>query len=107
MRIEPHPAVLADDLPGIYAFIARDDRGAAERVLEAVRATFDQLAQQPECGVRYPTRSARLRDLRMLPVHGFPNYLVFHRLDTEAVRILYVVHGARHLPRLFRRDRRE
>ena len=37
---------------------------------------------------------------------GFPNYLVFYRIGAEAVRVLYVVHGARHLPRLFRREPR-
>ena len=106
MRIEPHAAVLADDLPAIYAFIARDNPAAAERVLEAVQNTFDQLAQQPECGVPYKTRNPKLTDVRMLPVNGFANYLVFYRIEGGAVRILYVVHGARHLPRLFRREAR-
>ncbi len=106
MRIEPHAAVLAEDLPGIYAFIARNDPQAAERVLAAVETTFDQLVRQPQCGVSYPTRNAKLRDVRMLPVNGFANYLVFYRLIPDAVRILYVVHGARHLPRLFRREPR-
>jgi plasmid stabilization system protein ParE len=39
--------------------------------------------------------------LRMLPVSGFQNYLVFYRDEGESVRVLYVVHGARHLLRLF------
>ena len=107
MRIEPHAAVLADDLPAIYAFIARDNPEAAERVLEAVQGTFDQLAQQPECGVHYPTRNPKLAGVRMLPVNDFANYLIFYRLEAGAVRVLYVVHGARHLPRLFRREARE
>lgn len=106
MRIEPHAAVLADDLPAIYAFIARDNPEAAERVLEAVQGTFDQLAQQPQCGVHYPTRNPKLADVRMLPVNGFANYLIFYRLEADAIRVLYVVHGARHLPRLFRRESR-
>jgi plasmid stabilization system protein ParE len=42
----------------------------------------------------------------MLPVNGFPDYLLFYRLEAEAVRVLYVVHGARHLPRLFRSEPR-
>lgn len=106
MRIAPHAAVLADDLPGIYAFIAQDDVAAAERVLAAVEATFGQIGGQPECGVEYPIRNRRLREVRMLPVNGFPNYLVFYRIETDAIRVLYVVHGARHLPRLFRRQPR-
>lgn len=106
MRIEPHPAVLADDLPTIYAFIARDNPAAAQDVLNAVEATFDQIARQPECGVIYATRNARLPDVRMLPVRGFPNYLVFYRLELDVARVLHVVPGARHLARLFRREQR-
>jgi plasmid stabilization system protein ParE len=106
VRVEPHAVVLAEDLPAIYAFIARDNPGAAESVLDAIDATFEQLVRQPECGVIYPTRHPRLRDVRMLPVHSYPNYLIFYRLELDAIRILYVVHGARHLPRLFRREPR-
>jgi plasmid stabilization system protein ParE len=43
----------------------------------------------------------------MFPVSGFPNYLVFYRVETASIRILYVTHGARHLLRLFRRESRE
>lgn len=48
-----------------------------------------------------------MKALRMLPVSGFNNYLIFYRIEGDAVRVLYVVHGARHLPRLFQRERRE
>lgn len=104
MRIETHSAVLTEDLPGIYAFIAREDPRAAERVLAAIGATWDQLILHPGCGVPYPTRIAELQDVRMLTISDFANYLVFYRLEVDAVRVLYVVHGARHLPRLFRSD---
>lgn len=105
-RIERHPAVIAEDLPSIYEHIAEDDPGAAERVLAAVGATFDLISAAPECGVIYRTRNRKLQSLRMFPVSGFFNYLVFYRIEGEVVRVLYVVHGARHLLRLFRRDAR-
>ena len=54
----------------------------------------------------YRTRTATLQNIRMLPANGFPNYLDFYRIDEDAVRVLYVVHGARHLPRWFRREPR-
>ena len=107
MRIERHPAVVEDDLPGIYAYIARENPAAAERVLDAVEATLAQIAEQPECGVPYSTRNPQIKAVRMLPVRDFNNYLVFYRVEGDAVRVLYVVHGARHLLRLFRRERRE
>jgi toxin ParE1/3/4 len=106
-RIERHSAVIEQDLPDIYAFIAQHDPAAAERVLDAVEKTFDQLAEQPDCGVSYPTRNPRLQELRMLPVIGFRDYLIFYRVEIESVRILYVTHGARQLARLFRREPRE
>lgn len=42
----------------------------------------------------------------MLPVNGFPKYLIFYRIEADAVRVLYVLHGARHLRRFFRREPR-
>ncbi len=71
-----------------------------------MEATLQQLARQPLSGVIFRTRNPRLAGVRMLPVAGFENYLVFYRVEPEAVRLLYVVHGARHLPRLFRREPR-
>ena len=106
MKIELHAAVLAQDLPAIYSFIAKADPHAAERVLDAVAQTFEALAHQPVCGVRYPTRNPLLQNVRMLPVHDFPNYLVFYRIEGAAIHVLYVVHGARDLPRLFRSEPR-
>ena len=106
-RIDRHFAIIEQDLPDIYTFIAERDPAAAERVLDAVEETFRQLARHPDCGVLYPTRNRKLQGLRMFPVSGFPNYLVFYRVETASIRILYVTHGARHLLRLFRRESRE
>lgn len=106
-RIDRHSAVIEQDLPDIYAFIADRDPAAAERVLDAMERTFRQLARHPDSGAPYPTRNRKLQGLRMFPVSDFPNYLVFYRVETASIRILYVTHGARHLLRLFRREPRE
>ena len=102
-RIDRHSAVIEQDLPSIYAFIAQDDPAAAERVLDAVEKTFDQLARHPDSGVSYPTRNPKLQAVRMFPVTGFRDYLIFYRVDADSIRILYLTHGARNLMRLFRR----
>ncbi len=65
----------------IYASIARDDQAAAERVLDAVEAGFSQLTRHSESGVAFPTRNPRLKGMRMLPLNGFPNYLIFYCVD--------------------------
>ena len=104
MRIDRHPAVLEEDLPGIYAHISRDNPAAAERLLDAVEMAFAQIAAQPEIGVLYAARNPQMKAVRMLPISG--NYLVFYRLESDSVRVLYIVHKARHLPRLFRGEPR-
>jgi len=68
VRIERHPAVIDDDLPGVYAHIAQDDPAAAERVLDAVAETFDQIVAHPESGIVYPSRNPHMIAVRMLPV---------------------------------------
>jgi toxin ParE1/3/4 len=106
VNFEINDAVLTSDLPAIYAFIARENPNAAERVLESVRQTFARISQTPSSGVVYSPRDPTLKGIRMFPVDGYPNYLIFYRFGSDVVRVLYVVHGARHLPHLFRSEPR-
>lgn len=100
-RIERHPAVIEEDLPVVYSFIAKTDGIAAGRVLDAIGDTLELLANEPKAGVVYQTRNPTLRGVKMMPVARYRNYLVFYRAETDCVRILYVVHGARNLVRFF------
>jgi plasmid stabilization system protein ParE len=61
----------ADDLLDIWSFIARDNRGAADRVEEAVFAACDLLADSPLAG-RKRNDLTRL-PLRFWVVHPYPN----------------------------------
>lgn len=46
--------------------------------------------------------------IRMIPVRPFRNYLVFYMplSGNAGVRILYVLHGARDISELFKKDSR-
>lgn len=92
MNLEINDAVLADDLPSIYAYIARENPSAAERVLAAIDSAFKLIVQTPSCGVAYASRNPHLKGARMLPVSGFSDYLIFYRIENDTVRVLYVVH---------------
>jgi plasmid stabilization system protein ParE len=107
VRLEQHPAVEGVDLEVIYEYISRENPVAAESVIDAVRATILQLVAQPRSGVSYPTGIRRLAGLRMLPAHHFRNYLIFHVVGSDFVRILYVMHASRNLPEVFAVDVRE
>lgn len=83
------------DLDEIYARIAGDSIAAADRVLLRVLAAEQRLLQFPEIGQARPDL---LPGLRHWPVG---NYLIFYRIDPEAITVIRVVHGARDLPALF------
>ena len=73
----------------------------ADRFLEAAEKTVEKLAEMPRVGriwggLRSETRS----NIRVWSVEGFPNILIFYRLDDSRVSVVRVLHSARDLPPL-------
>ena len=101
MKIVIRPAAVAD-IERHWLYIAHDNPEAAARFRTEVQATFEAIASQPallghELGFR---RHAGVRSFRIPP--PFERYLVFFLPHSRHVEFKRVVHGARHLPRLFR-----
>ena len=84
-----------DDLLGIHEHIAHDDPAAAGRFVDLVAATIRSLADMPE---RAPLRPD-VRDGYRAMVMG--NYLLFYRIDGDAVHVARVIHAARDIRRVF------
>lgn len=76
-------------------YIARDDPGAAARIVERIVTSVEGLGAHPASG-----RPGRVPDTRELVVSGTP-YLVPYRVRGETVEILRVFHGARKWPERF------
>jgi toxin ParE1/3/4 len=82
-----------------------DERpAAAARFVDAIEKAFQRLSEMPEVGARRTFKSPRLRDIRMWPVPGFENYLVFYRVTPERVEVIRVLHGARDISRIFEEE---
>jgi len=94
LRLDRLPAA-ERDLEDIWWHIAEDSPAAADRLLLRILAAQERLLQFPQIGQSRPEIRA---DLRYWPVG---NYLIFYRVDDEAITIVRVVHGARDLPELF------
>jgi toxin ParE1/3/4 len=77
------------------AYIARDDPGAAARIVERIVTSVEGLGAHPVSG-----RPGRVPGTRELVVSGTP-YLVPYRVRGETVEILRVFHGARKWPERF------
>lgn len=84
-----------EDRLDIWAHIALDNEVAAERLLDRIDEAFLLLREFPAAG--------RARDdlrpgLRTWPVG---DYLIFYRVDPDALSILRIFHGSRDLPAHF------
>ena len=76
-------------------YIAQQSLEAAERFLDAAEATFELLARSPELGGLCQFRSPQAAGLRVWPVRGFKNHLVFYRPADNGIDVIRVIHAAR------------
>jgi toxin ParE1/3/4 len=81
-----------EDLIDIWVNIARDNKKAADSLLDRIDSVCRSLAAFPELG---PARPDLAPDFRYMIVG---RYLILYRIIVEGVEIVRVLHGARHLP---------
>ena len=69
---------------------------ASDRVVSAIRKTYENLASFPEIGIAQ-SYGPTLLSMRMVPVTRFPNYLIFYQATDKRLIIRRVLHGARNV----------
>lgn len=89
------------DLIDIADRIACDNLEAAERFISAAESAFSFLSNTPSAGSAREFFTPELRGIRMWPIRGFENYLIFYRQISEGLEIVRVIHGARDIPAIF------
>lgn len=92
------------DILAIIGHIAERNPIAARALLSAFRQTLGTLRVHPEVGRRYMVGNAALSGLRVLPISGFPDYLIFSRYDGTSVEVIRVIHGARDILAILDRE---
>jgi toxin ParE1/3/4 len=94
-----------EDLTEHYDRIAADKIDPAERFLKVAQASFELLAEMPGIGRTFDTSNPRLAGLRVYPLpEGFRNYLVFYRRIDDGIEVIRVLHGARDVEAILRRE---
>jgi plasmid stabilization system protein ParE len=83
-------AAATRQLRAIFNYIAADNQGAAQRVLERILIVGNGLADNPYMGRKVP----RSR-LRRFPVNPYP-YLIYYEIAGDTVRIIRIRHAARY-----------
>jgi toxin ParE1/3/4 len=89
------------DLQGQFSYIARDKLSAANRFLRAFDQTIKRLARAPERGTAWETNNPDWTGLRVMPVKGFENHLIFYFPVEGGIEIVRVLHGARDIEVIF------
>jgi toxin ParE1/3/4 len=74
-------------------YIARDNPGAASRVVQRLRQATERLARYPDSG-----RPGRVAGTRELIVPGLP-FILPYRVRQKRIEILRVLHASRRWPR--------
>ncbi len=77
------------DLQQIRDFIGADNVQAAGELLKRIRSSTRRLTRHPGLG-----RPGRVSGSRELVLSGTP-YVVWYRVERDAVAVLRVIHGAR------------
>jgi toxin ParE1/3/4 len=77
------------DLAEIFAYIARDNPRAANRVIERIEEVVAGLEHAPKAG-----SATNKPGIRRVPVVSYP-YLIFYEIYEDEVAIVHIRHGAR------------
>lgn len=85
------------DIAEIADYIAEDNLDAALRLVDAYDAAVKRLAEHPHIGTIFQPAIRRLSGLRVWPIHGFSNYLIFYRPLDGGIEVLRVIHGMRNV----------
>ena len=83
------------DLLGIWVYVAENSVASADRLLEAINAQCETLAEFPQMGRRREELSPGMRSF----VVG--SYVVFYRVIEDGVDVIRVLHGARDIGAIF------
>ncbi len=102
-QIETTP-LAKQDLVDVGQFIAEDSVTAAARFLDAAERAFKKLADMPAMGAPVECRHDRLTAIRMWPIRGFPNHLIFYRPLKDGIEVIRVLHAARDIAAIFEKN---
>jgi toxin ParE1/3/4 len=85
----------------IVAYIAADNPEAAARFVPALEVMYKQLVALPGLGSVRNFVQTDLQGVRIMPVTGFEQYLIFYAPAGTSIQVLRILHAARDFPTIF------
>nr|WP_294813033.1 type II toxin-antitoxin system RelE/ParE family toxin [uncultured Sphingomonas sp.] len=94
-RVVRSPAALRD-AARIWAYVALDNVAAADALVDRLDEKLTLLAENPGLGTPRPEFRADLRSVAV------GNYVIFYTPFPDGIRVVRILHGARHVGRALR-----
>ena len=94
-----------EDIDDFYFYLAIDcdSAAAADRFLSCVEAALERLSEFPNIGTEQDVSDARLAGLRLWPIPGFDDRLIYYRVGETAIDIVRILGGPQDRRTMLRR----
>lgn len=79
-----------EDVLNIWAYIAEQDQGAADKLVLQINSLLQKLSAHPGLGAK---QEQYRKGLRCFPIGS---YLIFYEPVEDGIQVIRVLHGARH-----------
>jgi len=96
--IAPHAQ---DDILDHAFYLSDQSTEVGARFFDNVFLSIQRLSEMPELGSIYYFEHADVYNIRIWPVKGFRNYLIFYRVKSDCIQILRILHGSTDYEMLF------
>lgn len=83
------------DAREIYDYLAKHSVQTADRFLDQLALTIEEVRQSPDRGMHLRADAPELVPTLWRKVEGFPNHLIFFQVDGGKLLVMRVVHGSR------------
>jgi len=93
------------DVAKQWDYLRERNPDAAERYVAAVQAMFERLLATPGMGPLREYGNPTLSGMRMKSVADFNKYLIFYRPVDDGIEIIRVLHSARNIAAILRKER--
>jgi toxin ParE1/3/4 len=93
-----------DDVAEILEYLAPRSPQAARAFVAALHLQLEKLSEKPSLGRLWRPRVKQLAGMRYSRIRRFRSYLVFYLVTEQGLDVIRVLHGARRLGPLLRRQ---
>jgi toxin ParE1/3/4 len=99
------PNAKDDILRQFRYYLLEDALDAATRFLEALDESIEAICKMPEIGAPKHFKNPVLAGLRSWAVKDFEDILIFYVVQSDALRVVRVLHGRRDIKKILEREK--